>query len=110
MSSREKDCLSAMVRFCAVMSANFGDTKIVRSHCLRLLSVLMEIDGLENPSILDVDAFGFLIALTFSLPSLFSKDNAAPLPSGNVQDQHLLKLIYLGMFSKKLIVKNNNFW
>ena len=60
-------------RFCAVMATNFGDAKIIRSHCLRLISVLLEVDGLENPSILDMDAFGLLIALTFSLPSLFSK-------------------------------------
>ena len=77
------------------MATNFGDAKIIRSHCLRLISVLLEVDGLENPSILDMDAFGLLIALTFSLPSLFSKENASPLPSGNVQDQNLLKLIYL---------------
>ena len=96
MSSREKDCLSAMVRFCAVMATNFGDAKIIRSHCLRLLSVLLEVESnLENPSILDIDALGLLVALTFSLPSLFSKDNAGNFPSGNVQDQHLLKLIYI---------------
>ena len=96
MSSREKDCLSAMVRFCAVMATNFGDANIIRSHCLRLLSVLLEVESnLENPSILDIDALGLLVALTFSLPSLFSKDNAGNFPSGNVQDQHLLKLIYI---------------
>ena len=95
MSSRHKDCVQALVRFCSIMSSNFGESKVVRSHALRLLSLLTEIDGLENPSILDIDAFGLLVGLTYSVPSLFNGDHAAPLPSGNVQDQHLLRLIYL---------------
>ena len=95
MSSRHRDCVQALVRFCSIMSSNFGESKVVRSHGLRLLSLLTEIDGLENPSILDIDAFGLLVGLTYSVPSLFNGDHAAPLPSGNVQDQHLLRLIYL---------------
>ena len=95
MSSRHRECVQALVRFCAIMSSNFGESKIVRSHGLRLLSLLTEIDGIENPSILDIDAFGLLVALTYSVPSLFNGDHAAPLPSGNAQDQHLLKLVYL---------------
>ena len=66
------------------MSSNFGESKVVRSHALRLLSLLTEIDGLENPSILDIDAFGLLVGLTYSVPSLFNGDHAAPLPSGNL--------------------------
>ena len=84
MSSRNKDCVQALVRFCSIMSSNFGESKVVRSHALRLLSLLTEIDGLENPSILDIDAFGLLVGLTYSVPSLFNGDHAAPLPSGNL--------------------------
>ena len=48
-----------------------------------------------NMSILEYDAFGLLVALTFSLPSLFNGDQAAPLPSGNIQDAHILRLVYV---------------
>ena len=49
----------------------------------------------SNMSILEYDAFGLLVALTFSLPSLFNGDQAAPLPSGNIQDAHILRLVYV---------------
>ena len=48
----------------------------------------------SNMSILEYDAFGLLVALTFSLPSLFNGDQAAPLPSGNIQDAHILRMVY----------------
>ena len=49
----------------------------------------------SNMSILEYDSFGLLVALTFSLPSLFNGDQAAPLPSGNIQDAHILRLVYI---------------
>lgn len=49
----------------------------------------------SNMTILEYDAFGLLVALTFSLPSLFNGDQAAPLPSGNIQDAHILRLVYV---------------
>jgi hypothetical protein len=84
MSSRQHQCLSALVRFCGVVGSNFGEPKVVRSHGLKLLASLLEVDT-SNPSILEFDAFGILVSLTFSLPSLFNGDQAAPLPSGNIQ-------------------------
>jgi hypothetical protein len=71
-------------RFCGVVGSNFGEPKVIRSHGLKLLASLLEVDT-ANPSILEMDAFGLLVALTFSLPSLFNGDQAAPLPSGNIQ-------------------------
>lgn len=76
-------------------SSNLSQPNIVRSHGLRLLSLLTEIDGMDNPSILEIDAFGLLVALTFCAPSLFNGDQAAQLPLGTVQDQHLLRLVYM---------------
>ena len=74
MSSRHSDCLSRLVRFCGVVGSNFGEPKIIRSHALRLLSTLLEVDPASaNPSVLEVDALGLLVAFTFSLPSLFNE-------------------------------------
>lgn len=77
------------------MGSHLGEPKVIRSHGLRLLSLLTEIDGIENPSILDIDAFGLLVSLTFCVPSLFNGEHSAPLPSGNVQDQYLCQLLYV---------------
>ena len=70
------------------------DFQVIRSHGLKLLSMLFETSE-SNMSILEYDAFGLLVALTFSVPSLFNGDQAAPLPSGNIQDAHILRLVYI---------------
>ncbi len=56
-----------------------------------MLSILAEVDGIDNPSVLDMDAFGLLVGLTFSLPHIFN----GGLPSGNIQDRHLLQLVFV---------------
>ena len=94
MSSRHKECLSAMIRFCGVVGSYFCEPKVIRSHSLKLLSLLLDSSG-NNPSILEVDAVGVLVALTYSLPSLFNGDFSAPLPAGNIQDLHILRLVYV---------------
>jgi len=93
LSSRQKDCLSTLIRFCGVVGSNFGEPKVIRSHSLKLLSTILEVDT-SNPSILELDMFGLLVALTYSLPSLFNGEGAAPLPSCNIQDLHILRLLY----------------
>ncbi len=94
MSSRHRDCLSGLVRFCGVVGSNFGKPRVIRSHALKLLSTLLEVDT-ANLSVLEFDAFGMLVALTFSLPSLFNDTQAAPLPACNSQDKNILQLLYL---------------
>jgi E3 ubiquitin-protein ligase UBR2 len=93
-SSRQNDCLSTLVRFCGVVGSNFGEPKVIRSHSLKLLSTLLEVDA-SNLCVLEFDAFGLLVALTFSLPSLFNINQAAPLPSANIQDKHIFHLVYI---------------
>ena len=39
--------------------------------------------------------FAVLVSLTFSLPSLFNGEGPAPLPSCNIQDNHILRLMFL---------------
>ena len=39
--------------------------------------------------------FGLLVSLNFSLPSLFNGEGPAPLPSCNIQDNHILRLVFL---------------
>ena len=101
LSSRQNDCLSAFIRFCGVVGSNFGDPKVIRSHSLKLLSTVLECDT-SNPSVLELDMFGLLVSLTYSLPSLFNGEGPAPLPSCNVQDNHILRLMFLGHITQLL--------
>ena len=91
LSSRHNDCLTTFVRFCGVVGSNFGEPKVIRSHGLKLLSTLLETEE-SNPSILELDMFGLLVSLNFSLPSLFNGEGPAPLPSCNI---HILRLVFL---------------
>ena len=101
LSSRHNDCLTAFVRFCGVVGSNFGEPKVIRSHGLKLLSTMLETDD-SNPSILELDMFGLLVSLTYSLPSLFNGEGPAPLPSCNIQDSHILRLMFLGHITQIL--------
>ncbi|XP_059082624.1 E3 ubiquitin-protein ligase UBR2-like isoform X2 [Tigriopus californicus] len=94
MSLRQKVCLSKLIRVCGIIGTNFGEPKVIQSHSLKLLSTLMEVDT-ANLSILEYDAFGLLVSLTFALPSLFVGSQEAPLPAANCQDLHLLHLVFV---------------
>jgi len=71
----------------------------MRSHTLQLLSTVLDADPI-NQSILEVDAFGILLSMTFSLPSLFNCDNNfCPYPSGNVQVCAFQLIYYVYFYS-----------
>ena len=108
LSSRQNDCLSAFIRFCGVVGSNFGEPKVIRSHSLKLLSTVLESEA-SNPSVLELDMFGLLVSLTYSLPSLFNGEGPAPLPSCNVQDNHILRLMFLGHITQLLFSITPNF-
>ncbi|KAH7934277.1 hypothetical protein HPB49_024260 [Dermacentor silvarum] len=54
-------------------------------------SVAMTLKTASSGSVLDIDAFGLLVALCLSAPSLFA--NTAPLPLGGALDGHVLRLV-----------------
>ncbi|XP_060067571.1 E3 ubiquitin-protein ligase UBR2-like isoform X1 [Ylistrum balloti] len=98
MSSRQSDCLSALIKFACIFNLVIPQN-LIKQHCLRLLSALMPEANRtrkDGQSILDIDMFGYLLTLTVTLPSLYT-DCQAPsmgtLPTGGLGDHHALKLV-----------------
>ena len=92
-----------------MVGSNFGEPKVIRSHSLKLISTLVEADA-QNPSLMDVDVFSLLVSLTYSLPSLFNGEGPAPLPSCNIQDQHIFRQLFGDIITcfRKTKWKENN--
>ncbi|XP_040576594.1 E3 ubiquitin-protein ligase UBR2 [Lepeophtheirus salmonis] len=95
MSSRLGDCLKSLVCFGGIIGSSPGLTKVVRSHTLKILTILLESWNPENYCILELDAFGILVSLSYALPSLFRENDSPPLPSANAQDLNVLKLMFI---------------
>ncbi|KAJ8313258.1 hypothetical protein KUTeg_009175 [Tegillarca granosa] len=98
LSSRQSDCLGALIKFAAVCGQVIPHD-VIKHHCLRLLSELMQ--GKQDKEdetfcILDYDMFHYLTLLTMTLPSLYTEkqhsDNLC-IPSGGVNDHNVLYLI-----------------
>ncbi|CAH0560295.1 unnamed protein product [Brassicogethes aeneus] len=104
LSSRQRDCLENLVRLVGVLGGTLPPKGVViSSHCLVLLSILFE-HGNEGPSILQWDSLGFLVSLTYSLPSLSSKQLPTPSPTGGTLEMHTLRLIFASHIVKILIL------
>nr|KAG5712905.1 hypothetical protein BaRGS_007502 [Batillaria attramentaria] len=107
LTERQSSLLGSLVRFAAVVS-QVMPADVIREHCVRLLSLLIpeKVECLvyDTECLLDVDMFHFLVALTMTLPSLHTLGSCgqpvsnltlASIPSGGLNDQHALTLVYI---------------
>ncbi|KAL3874810.1 hypothetical protein ACJMK2_037773 [Sinanodonta woodiana] len=103
LSTRQADCLKALVKFAATCSQGMS-TETVREHCVRLLSVLFPdvFEGRKTKDatcFLDLDMFHYLTILVMALPSLYAEgtssasDFQTTLPSGGLKEQHAIQLV-----------------
>ncbi|XP_066999318.2 E3 ubiquitin-protein ligase UBR2 isoform X2 [Anabrus simplex] len=102
LSCRQQDCLEGLVRIVGVLGATWKHPEVISSHALRLLSVILE-SSQDGPCILDWDSFGVLVPLTLSLPSLFASNHPPPIPAGNIQELHILRLMFAANIVKILL-------
>lgn len=95
LSSRQKDCLEALVRVSGILSSTWKKEHEINLHALRLLSLAIDNGGNNSIGILDWDAFGMLVSLTMTLPSLYYTEVPGPAPRGTMLDFHTLLLMFI---------------
>ncbi|XP_001952747.1 E3 ubiquitin-protein ligase UBR2 [Acyrthosiphon pisum] len=95
LSSRQKDCLEALVRVSGILSSTWKKEHEINLHALRLLSLAIDNGGNNSIGLLDWDAFGMLVSLTMTLPSLYYTEVPGPAPRGTMLDFHTLLLMFI---------------
>ncbi|XP_053210830.1 E3 ubiquitin-protein ligase UBR2-like isoform X2 [Panonychus citri] len=112
LSSRRYNCLQALVRYVGVITVE-DDYGFIRLHCARLLKYLLVYeDYILGPSCLDVDAFGLLLTLILTSPSLHLPEDIVyttpSVPNGSVSDQHFINLMTV-FHCVQIILSNKDF-
>ena len=80
------------------VSCSVFNVAVIRTHSIKLLKYLL-VDHVSSSCILDVDAFGLLVSLVFSTPSLYVKeDKTEPImaltsPTGGLFDKHFVNMV-----------------
>lgn len=95
LSCRQKDCLEALVRVSGILGSTWKKEHEINLHALRLLSVAIDNGGDNSIGLLDWDAFGMLVSLTMTLPSLYYTEVPGPAPRGTMLDFHTLLLMFI---------------
>lgn len=95
LSCRQRDCLEALVRVSGILSSTWKKEHEINLHALRLLSLAIDNGGDNSIGILDWDAFGMLVSLTMTLPSLYYTVVPGPAPKGTMLDFHTLLLMFI---------------
>lgn len=107
LTSRQRDSLENLVKVVAVLGSTCSKSQVIKNHTLYLLSVIFE-HPVDEASILDFDPFGFLIALTLSMPSLLIQDAQIPIPMGGILEWHILRLMFIMNIVKTLITVDSD--
>jgi len=95
LSCRQKDCMEALVRVSGILSSAWKKEHEINLHALRLLSLAIDNGGNNSIGLLDWDAFGMLVSLTMTLPSLYYTEVPGPAPRGTMLDFHTLLLMFI---------------
>lgn len=103
LSSRHRDCLESLIRITGILGSTWQHVTVVSSHALRLLAMLVD-HYHDDYSVLQWDSLGLLVALTFSLPSLFGTSQPTPVPTGGSLELYTLQLVFTAHIVKILIV------
>lgn len=115
LSSRQRDSLEGLARVSAVMGSTWPSSvagsnsqigaESIAEYALNCLAYLLHSPDSEY-SILSWDPFGMLVTLLSSLSNLLSSrtDNPYSIITGNVAEQHALRLVFTTLVVKILLV------
>ncbi|XP_013420461.1 E3 ubiquitin-protein ligase UBR2 isoform X2 [Lingula anatina] len=99
LSSRQLDCLNALVKV-ACVSGQVTQPEVVKQNCVRLLSGLIlqstEKKPWSHPCLLEIDMFHYMVKACVSMPILYSENNTptvCSLSTAGLNDLHLLELV-----------------
>lgn len=106
LSCRQKDCLEAIVRVSGILSSTWKKESEINLHALRLLSLAIDNGGDNSIGVLDWDAFGMLVSLTMTLPSLYYTVVPGPAPRGTMVDFHTLHLMFIANLVQIILTIN----
>lgn len=101
-SSRQEDCIDALVRVTSILGSVWNKEQVINNHGLKLLQLIL--DG--NHCVLDWDCFGVLVPLTMALPNLFYPEKPTPLPLGTAIDCYTLRLIFTAHITQIILTCN----
>lgn len=95
LSFQQKGCLEALVRISGILSSTLNNDREFNLHAFRLLSIAINNGGNNSIGILDWDAFGMLVSLTMTMPSLYYTKQHFPTARGTILDLHILSLMFI---------------
>ncbi|UJR10060.1 hypothetical protein I4U23_014282 [Adineta vaga] len=117
LSIRQSELINCLTKVAAVYGL-LNDSEKIRKHCLKLLSVLLfSRTNIQIPSLADIDLFHLLISICFTLPILFASKEISPslthVPTGNLNDLYLMRLIFMAhciqiLSSEGFLFENND--
>ncbi|XP_077283397.1 ubr1 ubiquitin ligase isoform X2 [Arctopsyche grandis] len=109
LSSRHRDCLQALIRIVGITGTVSLKQEVVTTHAIQLLTPFLGVRNSCEPSLLDWDPLGCLLALTMSLPSLFvNEPRICAVPIDSIMGFHTLKLIFLSHIVKIMLTSDFN--
>lgn len=98
LNNRQKQCIETLVRISVFLSSVWENKQDINIHALRFLSIVIDNGGDNSIGILDWDAFGMLVSLSMTLPSLYysnAQSSKGSSPRGTVIDFHILRLMLI---------------
>lgn len=95
LTTRQSECLEALVRVSAVLGSTNRDDTDICLHAFRMVSMAIDNSGNNEIGILDWDTFSMLVSMTMALPSLYHSEVPIPIARETVFDHHLLQLMFV---------------
>lgn len=108
MSIRQTSCLRGLIRCCGLLSL-CATKDIAAKLSVHLRSLLDTLFYSQEASVIEWDLFKMMVSLVFVTPAvLYVKTNECSVPSGNLLEFYLLKLMFSANLVKILLIHDED--